>query len=141
MAIEYWEVNTLSNNALPDFYYGPLIVDATGRRSEIVQWLEQISFGKPPILKINSWIGYATQKHKIHNDLNLDWKSLVVLTNPMVIPQMAVIHPVEGDGIVMLGLLGIGKTYPPTDKAGFMEFAKQTGVDEVKEITEKSKPV
>lgn len=54
---------------------------------------------------------------------------------------MAVIYPVEGDNIFMVGLLGIGKTYPPTDKAGFMEFAKQIGVVEVQEIIEKSKPV
>ncbi len=71
----------------------------------------------------------------------MDWKSLIVLTNPPVNPRMAVIYPVEGDNIFMVGLLGIGKTYPPTDKAGFMEFAKQIGVVEVKEIIEKSKPV
>ncbi len=134
-------VNALSNNALSDFYDGRLIVDATGRGSETVQWLEKIGFGKPPKLKINSWIGYATQKYKISNDLNLDWKSLIVLTNPPVNPRMAVIYPVEGDNIVMVGLLGIGKTYPPTDRVGFMDFAKQIGVDEVREIIEKSKPV
>ncbi len=134
-------VNALSNDALSDFYDGKLIVDATGRRSETVQWLEKIGFEKPPKLKINSWIGYATQKYKIPNDLNLDWKSLIVLTNPPVNPRMAVIYPVEGDNIVMVGLLGIGKTYPPTDKGGFEEFAKQIGVVEVKEIIEKSKPV
>ena len=134
-------VNTLSNNALSDFYGAHLIVDATGRRSETVQWLEKIGFGKPPELKINSWIGYATQKYKMPTDLNLDWKSLIVLTNPPVNPRMAVIYPVEGDNIIMVGLLGIGKTYPPTDKVGFMEFAKQIGVSEVKEIIEKSTPV
>jgi flavin-dependent dehydrogenase len=134
-------VNTLSNNALSDFYGAHLIVDATGRRSETVQWLEKIGFGKPPELKINSWIGYATQKYKMPTDLNLDWKSLIVLTNPPVNPRMAVIYPVEGDNIIMVGLLGIGKTYPPTDKVGFMEFAKQIGVAEVKEIIEKSTPV
>ena len=74
-------------------------------------------------------------------DLNLDWKSLIVLTNPPVNPRMAVIYPVEGNNIIMVGLLGIGKAYPPTDKEGFMEFAKQIGVAEVKEIIEKSKPV
>lgn len=56
------EVNALSNTALSDFYGGQLIVDATGRRSETVQWLEKIGFEKPPKLKINFWIGYATQK-------------------------------------------------------------------------------
>ncbi len=55
-------VNALSNDALSDFYDGKLIVDATGRRSETVQWLEKIGFEKPPKLKINFWIGYATQK-------------------------------------------------------------------------------
>ena len=134
-------VNTLSNNALSDFYDAHLIVDATGRRSEAVQWLEKTGFGKPPELKINSWIGYATQKYKMPTDLNLDWKSLIVLTNPPVNPRMAVIYPVEGDNIIMVGLLGISKAYPPTDKEGFMEFAKQIGVAEVKEIIEKSTPV
>ncbi len=94
-----------------------------------------------PQSKINSWIGYATQKYKLPDNLILDWKSLIVLTKPPTNPRMAVIYPVEGDDVVMVGLLGIGKTYPPIDKDGFMEFAKQIGVDEVKEIIEKSKPI
>ncbi len=134
-------VNTISNNSLSSFYEGRLIVDATGRRSETAKWLEKIGFERPPQLKINSWIGYATQKYKLPDNLNLDWKSLIVMTKPPTNPRMAVIYPVEGDNVVMVGLLGIGKTYSPTDKDGFMEFAKQIGVDEVKGIIEKSKPI
>lgn len=132
-------VNTISNNVAEDFY-GELIVDASGRKSETTQWLEKIGFGRPKEIRINSFIGYATQKYKFPENLNLDWKSFIVPTNPPTNPRMAVIYPVE-DNDIMVGLLGIGKTYPPTDAEGFLEFAKQIGIDEVKKTIENSEPV
>ena len=132
-------VNAISNNAAQDFY-GELIVDASGRKSETIQWLEKIGFGRPKEIRINSFIGYATQKYKFPENLNLDWKSFIVPTNPPTNPRMAVIYPVE-DNEFMLGLLGIGKTYPPTDAEGFLEFAKQIGIDDVKKTIENSEPV
>jgi 2-polyprenyl-6-methoxyphenol hydroxylase-like FAD-dependent oxidoreductase len=132
-------VNAISNNATQDFY-GELIVDASGRKSETIQWLEKIGFGKPKEIRVNSFIGYATQKYKFPDDLNLDWKSLIVMTSPPTNPRMAVIYPVE-DNHIMVGLLGIGKTHPPTDAEGFLEFAKQIGVGEVEKTIENSEPV
>jgi 2-polyprenyl-6-methoxyphenol hydroxylase-like FAD-dependent oxidoreductase len=132
-------VNALSNNVTQDFY-GELIVDAGGRKSETIQWLEKTGFGRPNEIRINSFIGYATRKYKFPDNLNLDWKSLIVLTNPPTNPRMAVIYPVE-DNNIMVGLLGIGKTYPPTDAEGFLEFAKQIGIDDVIKTIENSEPV
>ena len=132
-------VKAISNNAAQDFY-GELIVDASGRKSETIQWLEKIGFGRPKEIRINSFIGYATRKYKFPENLDLDWKSFIVPTNPPTNPRMAVIYPVE-DNDIMVGLLGIGKTYPPTDAEGFLEFAKQIGIDEVKKTIENSEPV
>ncbi len=132
-------VKAISNNAAQDFY-GELIVDASGRKSEAIQWLEKMGFGRPKEIRINSFIGYATRKYKFPENLDLDWKSFIVPTNPPTNPRMAVIYPVE-DNDIMVGLLGIGKTYPPTNAEGFLEFAKQIGIDEVKKTIENSEPV
>jgi flavin-dependent dehydrogenase len=131
-------VNTISNNSYHKFY-GELIVDASGRMSETVKWLENIGLEKPKEKRVDSYIGYASREYEATNDFKFDWKSLIVLTKPPVNPRMAVVYPVENNSI-MVGLLGLGRTYPPTEDEGFKKFARQIGVDELDEILKDSKP-
>lgn len=131
-------VNTHSSNSYHKFY-GKLIVDASGRRSETAKWLEEIGL-KPKEIRISSYIGYTTKKFEIPNDFKFDYKALIVLTKPPVNPRMAVVYPVENNNI-MIGLLGLGKTYPPTDNEGFIDFARKIGVKELDEILKNLKPI
>jgi 2-polyprenyl-6-methoxyphenol hydroxylase-like FAD-dependent oxidoreductase len=121
-----------------------LVVDASGRRSETPIWFEKIGLEKPNETKINSFIGYAGRRVRIlstqSSPLLSNYKVVVVFTNPPNNPRMAVMTAIE-DNQWQLGLLGIGKTYPPTDEKGFLNFAKDLGVEDVYKIVRDAKPI
>jgi 2-polyprenyl-6-methoxyphenol hydroxylase-like FAD-dependent oxidoreductase len=121
-----------------------LVVDASGRRSETPIWFEKIGLEKPKETKINSFIGYAGRRVQLlstqSSPLLSNYKVVVVFTNPPNNPRMAVMTAIE-DNQWQLGLLGIGKTYPPTDEKGFLDFAKELGVEDVYKIVRDAKPI
>jgi flavin-dependent dehydrogenase len=121
-----------------------LVVDASGRRSETPIWFEKIGLEKPNETKINSFIGYAGRRVQLlstqSSPLLSNYKVVVVFTNPPNNPRMVVMTEIE-DNQWQLGLLGIGKTYPPTDEKGFLDFAKELGVEDVYKIVRDAKPM
>ena len=121
-----------------------LVVDASGRRSETPIWFEKIGLEKPNETKINSFIGYAGRRVQLlstqSSPLLSNYKVVVVFTNPPNNPRMVVMTAIE-DNQWQLGLLGIGKTYPPTDEKGFLNFAKELGVEDIYKIVRDAKPI
>ena len=71
---------------------------------------------------VNSFLGYATRIYQAPMG-GLDWKSLVVRGTPPGSKRGGVINPIEGQRW-MVTLAGAGRDYPPTDEAGFLEFAR-----------------
>ena len=121
-----------------------LVVDASGRRSDTPIWFEKIGLERPNETKINSFIGYAGRRVQLlstqSSPLLSNYKVVVVFTNPPNNPRMAVMTAIE-DNQWQLGLLGIGKTYPPTDEKGFLDFAKELGVEDVYKTVRDAKPI
>jgi flavin-dependent dehydrogenase len=115
---------------------GDLVVDTSGRESKIAEWLEQLGYDKRKKTIVNSYIGYSTcwfkptveQTAVVDDDDDDDDKLIIkptiILTNPPSNPYMGIMYPVEGS-LVLVGILGIGKNYPPTDKQGFLEYSKK----------------
>jgi flavin-dependent dehydrogenase len=121
--------------------YGQLIVDASGRNNETPNWLEKLGFGRPPETKVNSYIGYATRQFRPRpkND-HPNWKVMIILTQPPDNPRMGIIYPAEKD-LWSVGILGIGKTYPPTIENGFLDFVRKLGGNEIYEAIKDADPV
>jgi len=110
---------------------GDLVVDTTGRESQTAKWLERLGYDKPEETVVNSYIGYSTcwfnpntQKISATVDIKPIIKPTIILTNPPSNPYMGLIYPVEGSQW-LVGILGIGKNYPPTDKQGFLQYTKK----------------
>ena len=121
--------------------YGQLIVDASGRNSETSNWLEKLGFERPPETKVNSYIGYATRQFRLRAKNNhANWKVMIILTQPPDNPRMGIIYPVEKD-LWWVGILGIGKTYPPTVEEGFLDFARRLAGSEIYEAIKYADPV
>jgi 2-polyprenyl-6-methoxyphenol hydroxylase-like FAD-dependent oxidoreductase len=100
-----------------------LVVDASGRDSQIPRWLESLGYTPPAETVINPFFGYATRLYTPQADAKHSWKGIAILANPPKQLRGGVIWPIEGgDWIVVLG--GTGKDYPPTDEDGFLAFAK-----------------
>jgi 2-polyprenyl-6-methoxyphenol hydroxylase-like FAD-dependent oxidoreductase len=99
-----------------------LVVDASGRNSRSPEWLEKMGYGTPTETVVNSFLGYASRWYQMPEE-QTDWKVLMVTSRPPHHKRGAVIYPVEGNQFV-LTLAGIARDYPPTDEAGFLEFAR-----------------
>ena len=102
-----------------------LVVDATGRNSRAVEWLEQLGYPRPREVVINSFLGYATRRYRKPADAPDDWRMLLVSWEPPDKPRGGLIFPEEND-VWCVMLAGVNRVYPPADEAGFLEFARQT---------------
>ncbi|MBX9257781.1 FAD-dependent monooxygenase [Desmonostoc muscorum CCALA 125] len=100
-----------------------LVVDASGRNSPAAQWLEAMGYAAPQETVINSFLGYASCWYQPPANLQYDWQCLYVTVQPPNNNRGGVIYKVEGNRWI-LTLIGVGKDYPPTDKDGFLDFAR-----------------
>ena len=100
-----------------------LVVDTSGRDSQLPSWFKSLNYESPPETVINPFFGYSSQLYIPPQDFPRTWKGLVVQSNPPKNLRGGVIWSIEGGNwIVVLG--GTGKDYPPNDEDGFLEFAK-----------------
>lgn len=99
-----------------------LVVDASGRNSRAPQWLEAMDYKPPQKTVINSFLGYASRFYQIPANFQADWQG-ILLTAKAPGTRGGILSPVESDRW-MVTLAGISRDYPPTDEAGFLEFAR-----------------
>ncbi len=100
-----------------------LIVDASGRNSQTPQWLEQLGYRPPQQTVVNSFLGYASRWYHPPEGFQADWKFLLIASKPPKDTRSAVLYPVEGNRWIVT-LIGVSRDYPPTDEAGFLDFAQ-----------------
>jgi 2-polyprenyl-6-methoxyphenol hydroxylase-like FAD-dependent oxidoreductase len=98
------------------------VVDASGRSSRSPQWLAALGYQPPAETSINPLLGYASRQYRIPAGFQADWRMLVINAKPPGNPRAGALVPVEG-GRWMVALVGAGRDYPPTDDAGFLDFA------------------
>src|SRR4030095_2718913 len=70
---------------------------------------------------VNAHLGYATRMYRRRP--GLDWKMLIIHATPPANARIGAVMPVEGDRWHVV-LCGANRDYPPTDEAGFLEFAR-----------------
>jgi len=61
--------------------------------------------------------------------LRSEWQTLV-WAKPPDSPRAGMLYPIEGDRWI-LTVAGVGRDYPPTDEAGFLEFTRSLRTDSV----------
>ncbi|HEY9693788.1 MAG TPA: FAD-dependent monooxygenase [Oculatellaceae cyanobacterium] len=116
-----------------------LIVDASGRNSKSLKWLQQLGYQPPQKTVVNAFLGYATRWYQ-NLSTDLDYKVLYVMPKAPDYPRGGVIYPAEGDRW-LVSLIGVGRDYPPTDEAGFREFARSLRTSEVYEAIKSAQPL
>ncbi len=100
-----------------------LVVDATGRNSNAPKWLTQWGYEAPQETVINPFLGYSSRWYQQPSDLKVDWKALLIENLAPNQGRAGILYPVEGNRWIV-SLSGLGRDYPPTDEAGFLEFAR-----------------
>jgi len=100
-----------------------LVVDASGRNSHTPQWLEELGYQPPQQTIVNSFLGYASRWYHPPEGFQADWKILLIAAKPPHNTRGAVLYSVEGNRWIVT-LAGVNRDYPPTDEAGFLDFAQ-----------------
>ena len=104
--------------------HADLVVDASGRSSRLPRWLEALGYSAPQESTVNADVGYATRWYRIPEGWQADWEMALLGTRFPDIKGGAVVQPVEGKRWVVT-LVGYAGDHPPTDEAGFEEFARR----------------
>jgi 2-polyprenyl-6-methoxyphenol hydroxylase-like FAD-dependent oxidoreductase len=99
-----------------------LVVDASGRNSRAPRWLEAMGYTPPKETVINSFLGYASRLYELPENFQTDWQGALV-TAKAPGTRSGGMFAIEGNRWIVT-LAGIGRDYPPTDEAGFLDFAR-----------------
>ena len=99
-----------------------LVVDASGRSSPASEWLSAIGHPVPETV-VNPHLGYATRRYKLPEDLNPDWKVMLISQTPPKDTRLGYLARIENDELIAT-LGGYSKDFPPLDDRGFLEFAQ-----------------
>ncbi|GCE46049.1 2-polyprenyl-6-methoxyphenol hydroxylase-like FAD-dependent oxidoreductase [Thermosporothrix hazakensis] len=121
-----------------------LVVDASGRYSRTPQWLDKLGYSPPRETAINAYLGYVTRFYAPPPNFQETWK-LVAIQAVGSQQRGGAILCVEGDKEHperwMVVLVGMGKDYPPTDEASFLEFARSLADPSLYEAIKQAKPL
>ena len=100
-----------------------LVVDASGRASPTLHFLEAIDSAKPAAIEIGIDQAYATTVFDIPEDAPTDWRFVVHAPTPPDSSRLGIVQPMEGRRWSVSLCVNHGET-PPGDIDGFMAFAK-----------------
>ena len=98
-----------------------LVVDATGRGSRTAVWLAELGYQRPAEERVEIGLGYSTRTYRLRSGAMGGDQMILTAATPAN-PRAGVLAVTEG-GRHMLTVAGIRGDYPPTDPAGFDEFA------------------
>jgi 2-polyprenyl-6-methoxyphenol hydroxylase-like FAD-dependent oxidoreductase len=115
-----------------------LVVDAGGRGSHAPQWLDAIGYPTPAESSVKIDLLYASRLYRPGPEAR-DWKALLVSSSAPA-KKMAAIFAVEG-GRWLVTLGGVHGEHPPTDDAGFLEFARSLVVPDVYRAVASAEPL
>jgi len=107
-----------------------LVVDATGRASRAPRWLSDLGYAAPEEIIIDAHLGYASRLYRIPETFDGDWKCAYVQSAPPERKRGAILFSVEGNRWLVT-LTGGGGDHPPSDEAGFLQFARSLPVSTI----------
>lgn len=92
-----------------------LIVDASGRSSKLIQWLQEYGYQLPETEQVHSEIGYSTRHYQLPIDAKNEWSMAIKSTDH---GEGVALSRIENN-ICTVIIGSVGGNYPPTDVAEF----------------------
>lgn len=117
-----------------------LVVAATGRGSRAAEWLTALGFPVPRETVVDAQVGYATRVYRLPQHAANNWKAMYL--QPLAPDQQrgAILMKVEEDQW-QATLIGMAGDYPPTDEAGFLEYARTLPVPDFINAIQSGEPI
>ncbi|RUT09647.1 hypothetical protein DSM106972_001420 [Dulcicalothrix desertica PCC 7102] len=128
------------NSALDKELTADLVVDASGRNSQLPKFLEEIGYQAPETTIINSFLGYSTCWYEVPDEFCASWKALLVAAKPPDSLRGGILYPVEANRWAIT-LAGMSKDYPPTDADSFLKFARSLRSPIIYDAIKNAKPI
>jgi 2-polyprenyl-6-methoxyphenol hydroxylase-like FAD-dependent oxidoreductase len=100
-----------------------LVVDASGRASRVPVWLEQLGYPRPEQTQVDPDIAYASRIFRIPDGFPADWKAVMLMSQPPVVPRTGYLFEIE-DRQWIVSMIGAAGQHPPTDDDGWTAFAR-----------------
>ena len=116
-----------------------LVVDASGRGSRTATWLEALGYPPPQQEQVRIGLGYATRTYRL-SAAALDGNVAILVAATPQHPRTGAMQRLEGDRW-MVTLAGIVGDHPPTDGAGFVEFAQSLPFPDIWEAIRDADPL
>lgn len=116
-----------------------LVVDASGRGSRTPAWLQEAGFQKPLEESVQIGLGYSTRIYR-RRPQHLGGDIAVIIPSAPPGRRGGVALAMEGDRW-MVTLFGVLGDHPPTDEAGFMEFAGSLPAPDVHDLIRDAEPL
>jgi hypothetical protein len=116
------------------------VVDASGRGSKVMRWLEKAGYARPQTHTNDAQLGYATRWYAKPETANTDWRILYVLTSPPAQSRGGAIFE-HRDSRWLATLIGTNGDYPPTEEADFLEYARSLPDPVVYEAIKAAQPL
>jgi 2-polyprenyl-6-methoxyphenol hydroxylase-like FAD-dependent oxidoreductase len=117
-----------------------LVAVADGRNSRLPGWLVGLGYAAPAETVVNPFLGDASRLYRPPRGFRPGWKHLYIQSAPPEEPRGGLVMAVEG-GVWLVTLDGGGGDYPPTDEAGFLDFARSLRSPAVYEAIRDAEPL
>lgn len=109
-------------HGLRDEVDADFVVDASGRSSTLTEWLARLRVTVPPARVVKAKVSYTSVGFDRSAD-DADFLLTYQMTFAPDVPRGGVILAVEGNRW-LCSLIGYDEHVPPTDPAGYLEFAR-----------------
>ncbi len=117
-----------------------LTVDASGRGTAAPKWLEAAGYGKPQESAVKVNMGYATRIYR-RSPNDLPGADLLIVSGEAPHDKRGgLVFPIEGDRWICT-LAGAAADYPPTDEAGFLDYARSLAAPDVYNLISRLEPL
>lgn len=116
-----------------------LVVDAAGRGSRILVWLEALGYTRPEEEHIKVNLTYTTREFRRLPE-HAGGKSPIVILASLANPRGGVMLAAEGDRwiVTLAGIMGVAA---PTDLDGFIEFARTLDAPDIYNVLKTAEPL
>jgi 2-polyprenyl-6-methoxyphenol hydroxylase-like FAD-dependent oxidoreductase len=98
-----------------------LVVDCSGRRSRLPQWLQDLGYAPPPVERLRVDLHYATRRYRLPSDVLDGDQGLLIAPPASAPPRAAAMLRIEGD-VWLVGLGTMAGERPPAEDGSFERF-------------------